>query len=421
LQFSRKYVIIQKTKKENEVAYFERTLSQTVKKASASFPAVLISGPRQVGKTTIFERLKNEKRTFVSFDNPILREHAKSDPALFFKTYQPPILIDEAQYVPELFPYMKMIIDKEKKNGLFWLAGSQIFHLMKNVSESLAGRIAVLNLQGLSQNEKHNIPKHDPFLPSFRLKKNIKTLNVKTLYETIWKGSYPKLIADKKMDWELFYLSYLNTYIEKDIKTFANINQENSFIKFIKILAARTGQLLNYTDISKEIGISVNTVKSWVSILETSGLIFLLYPYSNNLTSRVIKTPKIYFFDTGLVCYLTGWDNAKVLENGALNGAILETFIVSEIIKSYMHNGKQANMYFYRDKDKKEIDLIIERNGNLYPIEIKRSANPNINDIKNFNLLKQFKKPIGQGALICLIDEPLALSENIAAMPISYI
>jgi len=403
------------------MAYFKRTLSKIVKNASATFPAVLISGPRQVGKTTLFEHLADSKRTFVSFDNSSIRSKAKADPLLFFKTYQPPLLLDEVQYVPELFPYIKMIVDREKKNGLFWLTGSQMFHLMKNVGESLAGRVAILNLQGFSQNEKLNNPDGAPFIPSFKLNKKSKPLNLKNLYELIWKGSYPKLISDKKMNWELYYSSYLNTYVEKDIKILANVTQEHSFLKFIRTLAARTGQLLNYSDMSKDIGVSVNTIKGWVSILETSGLIFLLYPYSNNLTSRVIKTPKAYFFDTGLVCYLTGWDTAKVLENGAMNGAILENYVISEIIKSYWHNGKQPSIYFYRDKDKKEVDLIIERSGTLYPVEIKRSANPNSADVANFKLLNRFKKNIGTGALICLVDEPAALTENIAAIPVNYI
>jgi predicted AAA+ superfamily ATPase len=284
--------------------YYKRTLSKIIKNASATFPAVLINGPRQVGKTTLFEYLINDKRTYVSLDDPRVRVIAKNDPTLFFKTYVPPILIDEVQYAPELFPYIKMIIDKEKKNGLFWLTGSQMFYLMKNITESLAGRVAVLNLQGLSQREKNKDPYCLPFLPSFELnnKKNTLSLNLEEIYKIIWKGSYPRLLAETKMKWELFYDSYINTYIEKDVKAFVNIIQEHNFLRFLKIVAARTGQLLNYSSIASDIGTSVNTVKSWISILETSGLIFLLYPYSTNITSRVVKTPKLYFFDTGLVC-----------------------------------------------------------------------------------------------------------------------
>jgi predicted AAA+ superfamily ATPase len=382
-----------------------------------------MNGPRQVGKTTLFEHLINDKRTYVSLDDPRVRAIAKSDPALFFKTYVPPILIDEVQYAPELFPYIKMIIDKEKKNGLFWLTGSQMFYLMKNITESLAGRVALLNLQGLSQREKKKELICSPFLPSFKLnnKKNTPTFNLEEIYTIVWKGSYPRLISETKMKWELFYESYVNTYIEKDVRSLVNIIQEHNFLKFLKIVAARTGQLLNYNSMANDIGISVNTVKSWISILETSGLIFLLYPYSTNITSRLIKTPKLYFFDTGLACYLTGWDTVKVLQNGAMNGSMLETYVVSEIIKSYWHNGKKARLYFYRDKNQKEIDLIIEQNNILYPIEIKRTANPTIDDVKNFNTLKAFTKNVGTGVVICLVDSPLPITKNDLAIPLTYI
>ncbi|MDR3274937.1 MAG: ATP-binding protein [Endomicrobium sp.] len=401
--------------------YYKRTLSKIINDASDTFPAVLINGPRQVGKTTIFEHTMEKNRTYVSLDDPHIRSIAKTDPALFFKTYTPPILIDEIQYVPELFPYIKMIIDKEKRNGLFWLTGSQMFHLMKNTTESLAGRVAVLNLQGLSQGEKLKHSVSVPFLPSFELKRNASILSLSEIYKLIWQGSYPRLLAEEKMNWKLFYGSYISTYVEKDVRAFVNITQEHNFLKFLKVAAARTGQLLNYSDIAKDVEISVNTAKNWISVLETFGLIYLLYPYSNNITSRAIKTPKLYFFDTGLACYLTGWDTAKVLENGAMNGAMLETYVVSEIIKSYWHNGEQARIYFYRDRDKKEIDLIIEKNNKLYPIEIKRTANPNVKDIKNFSILKSFKKEIGIGAVICLTDSPLAIAENTTAMPLTYL
>jgi predicted AAA+ superfamily ATPase len=401
--------------------YYKRTLSKVVNNASATFPAVLINGPRQVGKTTLFEHSIGKKRTYISLDEPRIRAIAKTDPALFFKTYAPPVLIDEVQYAPELFPYIKMIIDKEKKNGLFWLTGSQMFHLMKNVTESLAGRIAVLNLQGLSQSEKNMNPNNLPFFPSFELTKRSSILSLEETYKLIWQGSYPRLLRETKMNWELFYDSYVRTYLEKDVKALVNVTHEHNFLNFLKVIAARTGQLLNYSDIANDIGISVNTAKAWTSILEVSGLIFLLQPYSNNITLRTVKTPKIYFFDTGLVCYLTGWDSVKVLKNGAMNGAILETYVISEILKSYWHNGKQAKIYFYRDKNQKEIDLIIEQNDTLYPIEIKRTATPTKDDVKNFNALKLFKKNIGLGTIICLIDNPIPLTKDVVAMPLTYL
>jgi predicted AAA+ superfamily ATPase len=401
--------------------YYKRTLSKIVKNTSDTFPAVLINGPRQVGKTTLFEHSISKKRTYVSLDDPRIRAIAKTDPALFFKTYTPPILIDEVQYAPELFPYIKIIIDREKKNGLFWLTGSQMFHLMKNVTESLAGRIAILNLQGLSQSEKNMHPDHLPFLPSFELRKKPSALSLDETYKLIWQGSYPRLLRESKMKWEVFYDSYISTYLEKDVKMLINVAQEHNFLKFLKVIAARTGQLLNYSDISNDIGISVNTTKAWTSILETSGLIFLLKPYSNNITIRTVKTPKLYFLDTGLACYLTGWDNVKVLKNGAMNGAMLETYAISEILKSYWHNGKQPRIYFYRDKNQKEIDLIIEQNDTIYPIEIKRTANPAQNDVKIFNILKSFKKNIGLGAVICLIDNPIPLMKGVISIPLTHI
>jgi predicted AAA+ superfamily ATPase len=404
-----------------EQMYYKRSLSKIIENASNTFPAVLINGPRQVGKTTLFEHSISKSREYVSLDDPRIRSLAKTDPSLFFKTYKPPILIDEVQYAPELFPYIKILIDKEKKNGLFWLTGSQIFHLMKNVTESLAGRIAILSLQGLSQSEKNMHPECLPFLPSFELRKNTSALSLEETYKLIWKGSYPRLLTESTMDWELFYDSYVSAYLEKDVRTLVNVAQEHNFLKFLRVVAARTGQLLSYSDIASDIGISVNTAKSWISILETSGLIFLLQSYSNNITIRTIKTPKLYFLDAGLACYLTGWDNAKVLENGAMNGAMLETYVISEILKSYWHNGKEPKIYFYRDKNQKEIDLLIEKNDTLYPIEIKRSANPIKNDAKNFDILKSFKKNIGLGAVICLIDTPIPLMEGVVSVPLTYI
>ncbi len=296
-----------------------------------------------------------------------------------------------------------------------------MFNLMKNVTESLAGRAAILNLQGFSQAEKLDKADTAPFLPSFELKTHAAAMSLVTVYAGIWKGSYPKLIASEKMDWDMFYNSYISTYIERDVRQIINIEQEYTFLKFLKAAAARTGQLLNYADIARDVDVSINTIKAWLSVLETSGLVYLLHPYSNNMTSRVVKTPKLYFFDTGLACWLTGWDTPEVLQNGAMNGAILETYVISEIIKSYWHNGKRANIWFYRDKDKKEIDLLIEKNGAIYPVEIKRTAAPSLKDVKNFETLKSLGINVGTGALICFVDAPLPLSENSVAVPLSYL
>ncbi len=397
--------------------YYKRTISPVIQNASETFPVVLITGPRQVGKTTVFEH-NLDGRTSVSLDNPLIRDLARTDPALFFKTYTPPLLIDEVQYAPELFPFIKIIADQEKRNGLFWLTGSQIFSLMKNVTESLAGRAAILSLQGLSQTEITGRADTAPFLPSFELRKDVPAATLSDIYTRIWKGSFPRLIADEKVNWNLFYSSYVGSYLERDVRQIVNIGQEHAFLKFLRVAAGRTGQLLNYTDMARDVDVSVNTIKSWISVLETSGLVYLLRPYSTNMISKAVKTPKLYFFDTGLACWLTGWDTPEVLQNGAMNGAMLETYVISEIIKSYWHNGKRANIWFYRDKDKKEIDLVIEKSGTIHPVEIKRTAAPTLRDAKSFNILKG---NIGTGAVICLIDTPLPLSENIAAIPLAYV
>jgi predicted AAA+ superfamily ATPase len=399
--------------------HYERTLSAVIKRASETFPVVLVSGPRQVGKTTIFRQALEKPRTYVSLDDPTVRSIARRDPALFFKTYTPPLLIDEVQYAPELFPHIKMIADERGSNGLIWLTGSQMFHLMENVAESLAGRVAILNMEGLSQGEKLRRPNGPPFLPAIEMRSGEFTADLLKMYGLMWEGSYLRLLADKRMNWSLFYSSYVSTYVERDIRAGANITREHEFLQFMKVIAARTGQLLNYSDMAKDVEISVNTVKSWVSILETSGLIYLLHPYANNLTSRTVKTPKIYFFDSGLVCYLTGWDSPGALANGAMSGAILEMYAIAEIIKSYWHNGERERMYFYRDRNGREIDLIIERNGALHPVEIKRMATPSVNDAKHFEVLKSFRREIGMGAIICLRDSPIPLDSNVIAVPLS--
>ena len=403
--------------------HLKRTLTPKIIQASKSFPVVLITGPRQVGKTTIFEDVKEPERISVSLDDPEVRVLAQEDPRLFLSTYKPPVLIDEIQYAPQLFPYIKMIADKEKKPGSYWITGSQVFPLMKNVSESLAGRVGVLDLQGLSQSEKQKRPFRKPFLPSSEINNELIPYPSESLYECIFRGSFPGFVANSNMDWQSFYRSYVSTYLERDVRQILNIAQENNFIKFLSVAAARTGQILNYSDMARDCDVTVATIKSWVSVLRTSGLVFLLYPYSNNLTKRAIKTPKLYFYDTGLVCYLCRIWDSKSAEDGILSGALMETFVVSEIAKSYIHNGKMPNFYFYRDKTGKEIDLIIEENLALYPVEIKRTATPSKADIKNFKVLDSIKgkKRLGLGAVISLRPDLLPISKDTVAIPVSYI
>lgn len=404
--------------------YLKRTLENFVRKINNQFPVLLIAGPRQVGKTTFLKHI-SEQRTYVTLDDPILAELAKTEPKLFLEKFAPPVLIDEIQYAPELLPYIKMHIDKQKSPGDFWLTGSQQFHLMRGVSESLAGRVAVINMLGLSQSELEKYYKAEPFIPTdtqINLRvKNMRTTNLHGLYTKIWRGSYPAIALDDKIDMQTFYGSYIQTYLQRDLRDLTKVGDENRFLRFLRTTAARTGQQLNITDVARDSDISVNTAKNWLSILETSGLIFLLQPYANNLTKRMVKTPKLYFLDTGLCSYLTQWTSATTLEAGAMSGAMLETFIIGEILKSYWHNGKQPFMYYYRDKDQQEIDVVLEQDQTLFPIEIKKTASPRKSQIKQFSVLKKFKKDVGSGALICLVNETIPITETVQAVPASII
>lgn len=407
----------------------KRTLQKAVEQVSKSFPVILITGPRQVGKTTLLEMISDKNRKYVTLDDLEQRKLAKEDPAMFLQVNQPPLIIDEIQYAPDLFTYIKMYVDTNKNAGDFWLTGSQKFHLMKNITETLAGRVAILDLLGFSYQEKVkgvNGADDIPFLPTkewieTKRATKTKTLNVNEVYELIYQGSFPKLVTDKHISRDIFYKSYIQTYIERDVKDITKIGDEIAFYNFLVAMAARTGQLINFADIARDVDIDIKTAKSWASILETSGLIKFLQPYYNNITKRIIKKPKMYFLDTGLCAYLTGWDSPKTLEAGAMNGAIFETYVFAEILKSYWNNGKEPNIYFYRDKDQREIDFVFEANGKLYPVEVKKTATPSLANIKSFSVLESLKKPIGEGAVICLYKELFPLNRNVNLIPVNYI
>ena len=406
--------------------YIKRTAEQFIKSASDQFPALLVTGARQVGKTTLLRHASSQDRTYISLDDPTNLSLAKSDPALFFKRFPPPLLIDEIQYAPELLPYIKIIVDEKKEKGMFWLTGSQQFHLMKDISESLAGRIGIINLLGLSKHEILNKgTNYEPFLPTDETIKKRAEINkpagLNELYKMIWRGSLPALYESLNIEKELFYSSYIQTYIQRDVRDLAKVGDETAFLRFLKAAAARTGSLLNISDLARDADVAPNTAKSWLSILETSGIIYLLQPYHTNVSKRLIKAPKMYFFDTGLCSYLTGWSSPETLEAGAMSGNILETWILIEILKSYWHNGIKENFYFYRDKDAKEIDLLIVKDGRIYPIEFKKSSSPRKDHIKNFHLTGKLDLPDGEGALICLCDNYIPLNDNITAIPAEYI
>lgn len=405
--------------------YLSRTLETVLMEASSSFPVVLLTGPRQVGKSTILEHCAQEGRRAISLDHPAMRSRAKTDPELFFQAYPPPVLIDEIQYAPELFPYIKILSDKHKRPGMFWLTGSQQFSMMRNISESLAGRVAILDMLGLSQSEIARSPMRGTFTDSLLNRDHTSSsstlVELRGLYQRILRGSFPALYKNTKTQTSLFYSSYVKTYIERDIRSLLNVTQESDFLKFLSVAAARTGQTINYTDMSRDLGLSPNTVKAWLSLLESSRLVYMLRPYHSNLTKRTVKTPKLYFTDTGLCAHLAGWTNPEALEAGAMSGAILETFVVMEIVKSYWNYGIEAPLYFYRDKEKNEIDIIIETDGMLHPVEIKKTANPSKNDVRHFKLLESPSRKCGQGAVICLASERVPLSRDVKVMNIGDI
>jgi predicted AAA+ superfamily ATPase len=405
----------------------ERTLKNVIEAVSRSFPVLLLTGPRQVGKTTLLASCKSENMTYVTLDDLEERTLAKNDPALFLQMHKAPLIIDEVQYAPELFSYIKIHVEKYQNPGDFWLTGSQKFHLMKGITESLAGRVAIIDMLGLSAKEMAGKAFASiPFLPTSEWIKNAKEnpsslSQIDIIFEKIWLGSFPKLATGNREQREIFFKSYVQTYLERDVKSILSIGDELSFYKFLRAAAARTGQLLNYSELARDVDIDQKTAKSWLSLLKTSGLVYLLEPYYNNVTKRIIKTPKLYFLDTGLCAFLTGWDSPKSLGVGAMSGAIFETYVFGEILKNYWHNGKDPLVYFYRDSDQREIDFVLESSGTLYPVEVKKTATPSLTATKSFSALHALKKPIGMGAVICMREKDIPLSREIMAIPVGYL
>lgn len=387
----------------------------------------MVCGQRQVGKSTMLYHIKEEERRYVTLDDGNARRLAEKDPQLFFETYGSPLLIDEFQRVPSILLEMKRIVDQkalegENSNGMYWLTGSQKFRMMKDVSESLAGRVAVFDMSGLSAAERDG---REPqiFHPSLvRLRERVKGIchkNVHEIYERIFEGSMPKLIAEGP-DRERFYTDYINTYLERDIKELALVGKLGEFYDFLVFMAARTSMELKYSEIAKAIGISAPTAKEWVAILERSGIIFILRPYYNNITNRLVKTPKMYFMDTGLAAYLCRWPNAETLEKGAMDGAFFETYVVSEIVKSYYNAGRRPDLYYYRDIDGREIDLLLVEGDKIYPMEIKKAKSPDPAD-KNFRVLNRLKMEVQPGIILCMADELLPFNRETWYFPVSAI
>ena len=406
------------------MGYINRHIELQITELSNTWSAILLTGPRQSGKTTMLKNLagrENIGRKYISLDDLTVREMAKNDPKMFLELHKPPIIIDEVQYAPELFTYIKIHIDENHNPGDFWLTGSQIFRLMKGVQESLAGRVALLHMSPLSQRELAGAPPR-PFSTDLDAlledSKKIKPLTAPEMYERIWNGCMPGLASGDYKDRNMFYSSYLSTYIERDVRELSGAIDAIKFTKFITAVAARTSQLVNYKAIADDADINQITANSWLQILEALGIIFLLHPYSNNVLKRTIKTPKLYFYDTGLVCYLTKWSSPEVAESGAMSGALLENFTVSEIMKSYQSAGKEPYFNYYRDRDAKEIDVIIEGDGKLFPLEIKKTATPDKRITKTFRLIDKSPLVLGTSAVLCMSDRLSAFDRENLIVPI---
>ena len=389
-----------------------------VEELTKEYSCILVCGPRQVGKTTLLKNIMADNRSVISLDDLEERKLAKTDPAMFLTLHPAPVLIDEVQYAPELFSYIKMAIDNGAPAGSFWLTGSQTFKLMMLAQESLAGRVALLHLSGISQKEMYGTGNNEVTLQAIQDRKTYRQpADANGIYERIWKGSLPALLSGKFTNRNVYYSSYLQTYISRDVKDEIEGVNETQLLDFIRACACRTGQLLNIHSIATDVGVADQTAKHWLTVLEKSDVIFYLHPYSNNLLKRTVKAPKLYFFDTGLVAYLTRHSSPEILQNGAINGAILENYIVSEIRKTYLNAGEECFLHYYRDKDAKEIDLIIEADGLLHPLEIKKTSSPNLAMTSAFDVPKKATLPVGMGAVICLKETFTALDKNTLVIP----
>ena len=401
----------------------KRIAEKHLRYLSEHFPVVVITGARQTGKTTLVKEFAKSLGEFqyVTLDYPVLRNLARTDPELFLQQYKTPLIIDEIQYAPELLPYIKIRIDENRSNGMYFLTGSQMFRLMKNVSESLAGRAGIMQLYGFSRAETAGT-QEKPFLPSSDCTPKTNE-SITSIFDKIWRGSMPQMVIDEKLSPDAFFGEYVQTYLERDIRELVEIKNERKFLQFLSCVAVRTGQELNLSDIAKDVVVDSKTAENWLSLLVTSGLVFLLQPFSGNTIKRIVKRPKLYFMDTGLACYLGLWNSPRALEVSAMAGSLFETYCICEIIKTYTNCGidVRSRLSYYRDNNGKEIDLLIEENGVLYPVEIKKAATVGKEALRNFSVLPSLNKEIGKGCVICLSPFPVPLDSSNMIFPISAI
>ena len=402
--------------------------SQVLEQINTQYPVLLVTGPRQVGKTTMLKHLAQKEgrnRKTITLDDLTVRELAKTDPKMFFQLHRPPLLIDEVQYAPELFPYIKMMVDERRQPGDFWLTGSQLFSMMEGVQESLAGRVALLQLSPLSYGELIADGGTTPFridLPALTQRQAARpALDTPAIFQRIFTGGMPALASGQYASPNIFYSSYISTYLDRDVRRLSAGIDDLKFLGFLRAAAARTGQQLNYKGIADDAEIDQATAKNWLHILEALGIVFLLRPYSNNVLKRTVSTPKLYFYDTGLVCYLTRWSSPETAMNGAMSGALLENYAVAEITKTYQNAGQEPFLYYYRDKDAREIDLLLEQDGKLFPIEIKKMAAPPKKLTKVFDLIDKSPLERGTGAVLCMADKLGAFGQDNLIVPIALI
>ncbi len=403
--------------------YIPRKALATVAEMTRSFPCVMITGARQVGKSTMLKQIMPENMKYVTLDDFRKLKRAQEDPIGYLEELGTPLCIDEVQYAPELLRAIKLIVDEKDQPGLYWLTGSQRFHMMKGAAESLAGRVGIVELTTLSQQEANRECETPHFFPSLErlraLTPDRRSCDINELYTRIWRGGYPALHRDLNRNLDQYFDSYLQTYLERDVQALAQVGDKNAFLTFMQSAAARTGQQLVYADIAKDAGISPKTAKSWISILEASGIITLLPPYSVNTIKRLSKTPKIYFMDTGLCAWLCSWINPPTLQNGAMNGAILETWVFGQIYRALGNRGMRSRLSYYRDSNGAEIDFLLEVEGKLYPMEVKRNSNPTAADLKALKSLPLGKSELQPGIVLCTTREMLSIGGGHYAFPIS--